>query len=75
MKSVKVRVREALKKKHEAEDVRLVAFGIPYGYWIWDEVECTHVQLKTHELDQELRDGLNPATLSKEEVFTADFRP
>lgn len=69
MKSIKVRVCEALKKKYEAEDIRLVAFGIPYGYWVWDEAERTHVQLKTHELDQELRDRLSQATLSKEEIF------
>lgn len=66
---MKSKIQKVLKEKHPGEDLSLYAFGIPYGFWVWSEEEEIHHQLKSKDLDQEIRDTLLKVTLTKSEVF------
>ena len=67
--SVKDKVRQVLATSHPGEDVGLFAFGIPYGFWVWDEETSQHVALKATELEDEVRLALPRVHLTKQDVF------
>lgn len=71
---VKERVRKLLGEKHPDEDVCLWVFGIPWGFWIWDEKGLVHDQFRTADLDQEIREALPRIELTKEDVFGPESR-
>lgn len=65
---IKERIRKILREKYPETDLSLWAFGIPYGFWVWDGQE--HIELKTRDIPEDnVRDGLPVVRLSKEEVF------
>lgn len=66
---IKVKIRSILAERLPGVDVAVWAFGIPYGYWIWDENELTHDHLKAKDIDQEIRDGLPVVHLTKQDVY------
>jgi len=76
--AVKNRIGERLSSEKAGTDVKVFVDKTPYGVWIWDEDEKTHVQMKNQEIinalgpGQEVQDyieGLDVVRLDWKEVL------